>query len=273
MAQANHHSTQHHQYVQANGLKMYYEEYGSGPPLILLHGGTATSSMWRPQLSLFAQHFRVITPDSRGHGKTNNPTNEFSYRLLADDTVGFIEALGLAKPLICGYSDGGQIALEIGMRYPGLATALVVGAAWYRFSEKLANSLRAFCMEGPGIVNLELMEKMAPDTVRYLQAEHSRPSNPDYWRTLLTQISTMWWTPLDYEAEDFHKIVDPTLIVLGDRDEMIETEQALEMYRLISNAELAIIANASHMTATGKLFTDLVLDFLLRHGTTTNQKE
>lgn len=273
MAQANHHSTQHGQYMQANGLKMYYEEHGSGPPLILLHGGTATSSMWQPQLPLFVQHFRVITPDFRGHGKTDNPTGEFSYRLMADDVVGFIQALGLTKPLICGYSDGGQVALEMGMRYPGLAAALVVGAAWHRFTEKLANSLRALGMEGPGRVNLEQIEQMAPATVKYLQAEHVRSNNPDYWRTLLTQISTMWWTPLDYKAEDFHKIIDPTLIVIGDRDEMIETEQALEMYRLIPNAELAIIANASHMTATGKLFTDLVLDFLLRYGSTTDQKE
>ena len=121
MAQASRSATQHGQYARANGLKMYYEERGSGPPLILLHGGTATSSMWEPQIPFFIQHFRVITPDSRGHGKTNNPTGEFSYRLMADDVVGFIQGLGLTKPLICGYSDGGQIVLEIGMRYPGLA--------------------------------------------------------------------------------------------------------------------------------------------------------
>ena len=63
------------------------------------------------------------------------------------------------------------------------------------------------------------------------------------------------------------------LVVMGDRDELIEIEQALEMYRLIANAELAILPNASHMSATGKLFTDTVLDFLLRHSTVTYHRE
>ena len=103
-------------YVEANGLKIYYEEYGSGEPLVLIHGGTVNSSMWETQVPVFAQHFRVITPDSRGHGRTDNPRGELSYRLMAEDAAAFIKALGLTKPLICGYSDGGQITLEIGMR-------------------------------------------------------------------------------------------------------------------------------------------------------------
>ena len=246
MARASRSATQHGQYARANGLKMFYEERGSGPPLILLHGGTATSSMWQPQIPFFVQHFRVITPDSRGHGKTNNPTGEFSYRLMADDVVGFIQDLGLTKPLICGYSDGGQIVLEIGMRYPGLAAALVVGAVWYRFSETYVNTLKAFGFEGPGVVNVEQLKREAPDSVKHWQTEHARPDNPDYWQTLLKQISTLWWTPLDYGAEDFRKITEPTLVVMGDRDELIEIEQAVEIYRLIANAELAIMPNASH---------------------------
>ncbi len=94
--------------------------------------------MWQTHTPFFARHFRVIAPDSRGHGRANNPTGEFSYRLMADDVVALVQALGLTKPLICGYSDGGQTALEIGMRYPNLAAALVVGAAWYRSSAGLA---------------------------------------------------------------------------------------------------------------------------------------
>ena len=122
-------------YVQANGLNMYYEECGHGQPLILLHGGTETSQMWQPFLSSLAPHFRVIAPDSRAHGRTNNPNGELSYQLMADDVVAFIQALHLTKPLVFGYSDGGQIALEIGMRYPHLTAALILGAAWYEFTE------------------------------------------------------------------------------------------------------------------------------------------
>lgn len=261
---------QHGHYMQANGLNMYYEEFGSGEPLILLHGGTVTSSMWQSQIPSFAQHFRVMALDSRGHGRTNNPTGQFSYRLMADDVAAFIEAMGITKPLICGYSDGGQIALEIGMWHPHLTTALVVGAAWYKFSEVYLNSLKALGIEGPGMVNIAQVQRAVPDLVRFWKTEHSSSEDPEYWQTLIKQISTMWWTSLDYAADDFQKITVPTLILIGDRDGMIELEQAVEMYQLIPNAELTILPNATHMSTTGNLFTDTVLDFLLRHITRIN---
>ncbi len=274
MTQTNVTSTQQGQYVQVNGLNMYYEEHGGGEPLILLHGGTATSRMWQPHIPSFAQHFRVIAPDSRGHGRTNNPTGEFSYRLMADDVAAFVQALGLTKPLVCGYSDGGQIALEIGMRYPNLTKALVIGAAWYEFSETYVNSLKALGFEDPGVVNIEQVQRTAPDLVKLWETEHSRTDDPDYWQTLIKQISTMWWTPLDYTTEDFQKIIEPTLVLMGDRDGMIPVEQALEMYQLISSAELAILPNTTHMSTVMKaeLFMSNVLDFLLRHSTPAEQK-
>ena len=100
-------------YAQANGIEIYYEETGSGQPLVLLHGGTVTLKSWEKQIPSFAHHFRVIALDSRGHGRTKNPLETMSYRLLADDVAAFIRALELDRPLVCGYSDGGQIALEM----------------------------------------------------------------------------------------------------------------------------------------------------------------
>jgi pimeloyl-ACP methyl ester carboxylesterase len=81
----------------------------------------------------------------------------------------------------------------------------------------------------------------------------------------------MWWTPLDYIAEDFQKITEPTLILLGDRDGIVELQQAVEEYQLIPNAELAIIPNATHFTAVSQLSMSIVLDFLLRQSPLTEQ--
>lgn len=265
MTSENAASVQQGQYVQVNGLNMYFEECGSGKPLILLHGGTVTSSMWQPYIPLFAKHFRVFAPDSRGHGRTNNPTGTFSYRSMADDVAAFIAALSLTEPLVCGYSDGGQIALEIGMCYPNLTAALVVGAAWYKFSETYVNALRAFGFEGSGVVNTEHMQRVHSDWVEVLKTEHVRDDEPNYWQTLLNQLSTMWWTPLDYAVEDFQKIMEPVLIFMGDRDGMIPVEQAVEMFHLILNAELAVLPNATHASAITDLSMNIVLDFLLRH--------
>lgn len=268
MTQTNVNSTRQGHYVPANGLEIYYEEYGSGAPLILLHGGTVTSQMWQPHIPFFAQHFRVIAPDSRGHGLTNNPIGELSYRMMADDVAAFIQVLDLKKPLIFGYSDGGQIALGVGMRYSNLAKALVVGAASYNHSEAYFSSLKAMGFEGPGVVNFEQFQKSMPeDWIHLLKTEHPRFDDPDYWQTLLTHISTMWWTPPGYDEGDFQKITEPTLILMGDRDGMIPLADAVEMYQLIPNAELAILPNATHMTALPEngLFLTIVLDFLFRY--------
>jgi len=253
------------QTIQVNDLNMYYEEHGSGRPLVLIHGGTSTCAMWQAHLPLLSQYFRVITPDSRGHGKTNNPKGELSYRIMADDVVGLVQALGLEKPVIGGYSDGGQVALEIGMRYPGLASGLVIGAAWYRFTETYQNFLREFGLERPGEVNFEYLEKTFPDFVELWKTEHIWSADPECWKTLLKQISKMFWTPLDYTAEDFQKVTDPAFILMGDRDGIIEVEQAVEMYHLIPHAELAILPNTTHMSALeSKLLTELIFDFISR---------
>jgi len=255
-------------FVEANGLNMYYQEYGSGRPLILLHGGTVTSNMWQPFLPSFVPHFRVITPDSRGHGKTNNPNDEqFSYHLMADDVAAFIQALNLTKPLVFGYSDGGQLALEIGVRYPGLTGAIVLGATTYKLSETSMNFFKALGFEKSGVVNIEQIQRNNPELITLLQTEHVRVDDPDYWKTLLKQYSVLWWAPLEYTADGFHKIAEPTLIFQNDRDEFVELEQAVEMYRFIPNAELAILPNSKHSSPNSKLLIETVLDFLLRQGT------
>jgi pimeloyl-ACP methyl ester carboxylesterase len=266
MVQDNTASPRRGHYVEANGLNMYYQESGCGTPLVLLHGGTVSSNMWEPFLPSFVPHFRVITPDSRGHGKTNNPKNErISYHLMADDIVAFINALHLTKPLIFGYSDGGQIALEIGVRYPGLTGAIVLGATTYKLSEISTNTFKALGFEKPGVVNIERMQRENPELITLLQTEHVRTDEPDYWKTLLKQYSALWWTPLDYTVDDFHKITEATLILQNDRDEFVELEQAVEMYRFIPNAELAILPNSKHSSPNMKLLPNTVIDFFLRH--------
>jgi pimeloyl-ACP methyl ester carboxylesterase len=254
-------------YVKANGLNMYYEEYGSGEYLILLHGGMAVGNNFEHLIPVFSKQFRVIIPDSRGHGKTDNPSGKFSYRLMADDTAAFINALGLHRPSICGWSDGGQIALELGMHYPELVRCMVVGAAWYQFSQPYQSLLKAMGFESPGIVNIESIKQSMPQMAEMFRAWHSPIHGPDHWETLATQISTMWWTPLGYTADDFQKIKAPTLILVGDRDQMVPIEEAAQMFRFIQGAELAILPSSDHSLPRmrAELFSTIVLDFITRH--------
>ena len=261
------------QYVNANGLNMYYEEYGSGEPLVLLHGGMAIGKNFEPHIPAFSKRFRVIAPDSRGHGKTDNPSGEFSYRLMADDVAAFIHTLNLSQPSICGWSDGGQIALELGMHYPDIMKCMVVGAAWYQFSQTYQSLLKAIGFESPGIVNVEKIKQSLPQMAEMWRSLHSSIHGPDHWETLATQISNMWWTPLGYTADDFQKIKAPMLILVGDRDRLIPVEEATEMYRFIRGAEIAILPHSDHSLpqTRAELFITTVLDFLVRHQAQTEK--
>jgi pimeloyl-ACP methyl ester carboxylesterase len=255
-----------HYLQQINGLRMYYEEYGAGEPLLLIHGGTVTSQMWAPFIPAFSAHFRLIIPDSRGHGRTDNPSGIFSYRLMAEDMLCLINVLGLVKPLVCGYSDGGQIALEMGMHYPGVARAYLVGAAFYKFCDSYLEFVQNMGMEAPGVVDTRKIEQTDPQTTQFWQEQHDPYHTPGYWKTLLTQISTMWLTPLDYRDEDFVKINEPVLYFDGDRDLLAPPEQALAIYRKTPVAEVAIIPGADHFTVVDKfeIVTRILLDFMLR---------
>src|SRR5918999_1479757 len=190
-------------YIEANGLRVYYEAHGEGEPLLLVHG----------------------------------------------------------------YSDGGQIALELGMRYPGLAGALVLGGTQYGFSQAYLEDARALLgITGGEEVDPGRLEREQPDFVAYLRDAHAHVYGPEYWRTYIKQIAALWLTPLRYTSGDLAAVTDPVLILVGDRDGACAVE-APELFRLLPDAELAVAPGADHgfIEAKASLFDALALDFLLRH--------
>ena len=251
-------------FITANGLDIFYKEIGQGHPLILVHGATDTHQIWNPHLPDLSQDFRVITPDSRGHGRTINPSRELSYQIMADDLAGFITELGLESPHLCGYSDGGQAVLDLGIRYPEIPGRLVIGGAWYRFSEEYQSAISRAGFISPGMIDWDVYQKNAPvDWQERLRSVHLDP-DPEYPRILLNCLAKMWWTPLYYRADDFQNIKARTMILMGEKDEMIPVSESREMADLIPGAKLEIIQNVSHndVLKPGGKFVDLVLDFL-----------
>jgi pimeloyl-ACP methyl ester carboxylesterase len=251
--------------VATNGLDMHILEAGEGKPLVLLHGGTLTSTSWSDFILVVAERYYTVAPDSRGHGRTANPTGKLSYRGMANDVAGLIEELELRDPLVIGYSDGGQIALELALRHPGLAGALVIAGASYRVGSEYFNSLKAWGFPSAGTVDLDQMQRDNPQWLDQMRTLHVGNGESDYWRELLRQISHLWYSWQDYHLDQLRDIASPTLIYLGDRDELNELDQAVEMYHALPNAELAIIPHANHFIAFDQLRNPLVLEFLERH--------
>jgi len=236
-------------YVKVNGLRMYYETHGAGTPVILLHGGLETGRMWAPVVAAFATRYQVITPDTRGHGRTDNPAGLSSFALQAEDIARLIEAVGLPRPFVAGYSDGGQTALQMAMRYPGLARGYMIGGIFNALTDAWRQMMQGpLGIEGPGRVDIERVIQTNPDFVRSLQEKHDIFHAPGYWKTLLVQCSQSWWALPRHTPADFAKITDPALFWCGDRDVFCPPEQSLEMVRMVNKAELAVIPHADHFT-------------------------
>ena len=224
------------QVVRVNGTDIFYRACGQGSPLLLLHGGTLSGDSWRPYLAGFAEHYRVITPDTPGHGRSGTPPGELSYRGLADAIAAFAEALGLGRPLIAGYSDGGQIALEIGLRHPDLPRALVLGGTLFRFNPGYRAWLEAVVGDPASpLVDTARFARDHPGWAAWLQ----RTYGPDGWQPLLARVKPLWTAPLAYGPDDFARIARPGAGA-GRRPRRDRPGRgAAELYRRLPAAELA----------------------------------
>jgi pimeloyl-ACP methyl ester carboxylesterase len=255
-------------FVKTSSLTMYCEEHGRGDPLILLHGGTDTCRYWDPVMPYLTPHFRVITPDSRGHGRTDNPAGTLSYPQMAEDVLALVEALGLTRPAIGGWSDGGQIALEIGIRYPDAARALVVGGAGYRYSEDYVREIRqgTFTRED-GTVDVDAWEAANPEGARSMRQAHRHVYGSEHWKNVLRWCAKLWLTPFGLTAADFAKITAPTVLMNGDRDPYFPVEETVEMFRMIAPAEMTIFPGADHSVplTQPEAFARTLITFLERH--------
>ena len=255
-------------YVHVNDLKMYYEVHGTGYPLILLHGGSDNGmSTWEKCIPNFSKNFQVFVMDCRGHGKTNNPKGTLSYQLMCEDTKAFIHALKIKKPIICGWSDGGQIAFEIGIKYPTLAKCLLVGGALIEICDEYKNGLKMFGIDDSGRINLDHVRKTMPEFVKKMIEIHSAVDDPEYWKEFLKNLAKMYMDPSGFPKKRISEIITPTLILTGDRDQFLPVEETIKMFRLIPKAELTVVPNANHsLTLThAEIFTMLSKDFIDRN--------
>ena len=188
----------------------------------MLHGGLSTARLnWENLIPILSKNFYVIAPDYRGHGKTDNPSGKFSYRLMADDIAELITVLKLDRPLICGQSDGGQIALELALNYPELIKAIVISGVLIEISELYVKTLNDMGLLNPGVVNFELFESSLKEYIPVLREAYSPVYGYDYWKRFMVEISKVWLTPEEFPGEKIRNIVLPVLIVHADHDDIL----------------------------------------------------
>jgi len=219
-----------HGYSELNGIKMYYEIYGQGKPLVLIHGGGSTiGTTFGRIIPMLARHRQVIAVELQAHGRTSDRGKDSSFEQDADDVAALLKNLKIDKADFFGFSNGGTTTLQIAIRHPEITGKIILGSALCKRSG-VPPQFWDF-MKQAQLMNMpqELKDaylKVAPDP-KGLQIMHDR----DAKRMINFK---------DIPDAQIKSIKAPALIIIGDKD-IITPEHAIEMHRLISGSELAII--------------------------------
>lgn len=224
-------------------IEHHYIEKGSGEPLILLHGNGEDSSYFVHQMEPFARHFRVIAPDTRGHGQTPRGDAPFTIRQFAEDLLVFMDRLGLDKADILGFSDGGNIAMIFAMEHPERVGRLILDGA---------------NLDASGVKR----SIQIPIEIGYRFARLFAARNPGARKN--TEMLGLMVNDPNVRPEELPRIQAPTLVIAGDKD-MIKDAHTRLIAAHIPGAELEII-RGDHFIANKEpaAFNEAVLRFLLR---------
>lgn len=251
------------QYVRANGIEVHYLDMGQGEPLLLLNNAmVSTNPVWAghpaaygSHLRTLAEHFRVLAPDTRGSARTRHPGGPITYELLASDVIALIEALGLERPLICGFSDGGQLASIIGIQYPKSVRAIVNHAGYDLFNPNAPSMAQARQMFGGSPDASEPDSKIVAGLLKHpqmrhmfelMENDHDTAQGPGHWKTVVAQTFPRITQPCGYRFDDLAQTTAPTLILVGDRDFLCPVEEAAIAYRAVPDGELGVLPNTGH---------------------------
>jgi len=252
-------------FVHANGIDIHYLEAGKGTPLVLLHGGLVSSNpIWAgvpvsyaDHLAQFAEHFRVIAPDTRGAGKTIHQGGEPTFDLLVDDVLALIEALSLDRPLIAGFSEGGITAAILAIRRPDAVSALVNYAGHDFFNpearsyaimrQMLGGSLQATQADPDAVAASFGESPQMQGLFELFKADEDGGQGDGHWRDYLKLVFPRTTSWPGYGFADLRKLKVPALILVGDRDEYCSVEEAILALRELPDGELAVLPGTGHV--------------------------
>lgn len=217
-------------YSAVNELKMYYEIYGQGTPLVLIHGGGSTiQSSFERVIPLLAKHRKVIAVELQAHGRTGDRNSDLSFEQDADDVALLLENLKIKKADFFGFSNGGTTTLQIAIRHPEIVHKIVLGSALFK-RNGVAEQFWGY-MEQASLENMPVQLKEAYGKVS---------ANPERLQVMFSRDKKRMIEFQDIADDKIKSIKVPALIIIGDKD-VITPKHALEMHRLINNSELAII--------------------------------
>jgi pimeloyl-ACP methyl ester carboxylesterase len=246
--------------VKVNGMQVYYEVSGAGEPLVVLHGAYMNIPTMGAIIPMLAKTHKVYALEFQGHGRTTDIDRPITYQNLADDVAAFMDAVGLAKADVFGYSMGAGTALQLAIRHPGKVNKLVAASVAY----DLKGWQPAFTAIIPTMTPEMLTNTPMPAEYRKLAP------NPDGFPELARKLIQLEKEPMAWEA-DVRNLKTPTLVIAGDAD-VATLEHTVSLFRLLgggdmgdmgkplSPSRLAVLPATSHTAVITQ--SDLLLAFI-----------
>ncbi len=228
-------------YVNVNDIKVYYEIYGEGEPLLLLHGNSGSIENFIYQIPELSKHFKVVAVDSRAQGRTSDSDQEITYALMASDMAELIDKLKLGKVNIAGWSDGGNIGLELAYAHPEKVLKVVAFGANFTHENWMAppNSV-VMAPDDPLIQkSSEIMQKFMTSSKRL---------SPDTLKIpiIKKKLENLTEKYPNFTPEQLKTIDVPFLVVAGDHD-LISLDQTFALFTNLPQSQLFIVPHASHL--------------------------
>lgn len=246
-------TTTHGRSVQIGRIEMYYEEYGAGKPLVLLHGFGGCTQNWRPFITPLAERYRLIVVDLRGHGYSTNPGNRFTHREAASDVYLLLEKLGVDRFSAMGMSTGGMTLLHMATSQPGRINSMVLISATSYFPDQARAIMRRASFG------------TLPQEVKEMYRECAKRGDEQIAQ-LIAQFNAFHenYDDMNFTPQSLSAITARTLVVHGDRDNFFPVEIPVSIYRSIPDAALWIIPGGGHVPIYDSTvpFTATVLQFL-----------
>lgn len=233
------HNSQTGHYYDVGDAKLYYELYGKGKPVLLLHGGLfGYIDEYEFLIQKLAQNHQVIAIGTRGHGKSEIGTKPFSYQQLADDAYQVVRSLTKDSVLVIGFSDGGITGYNLTATHPELVRKLITIGAPRRPAD------RVLSVDEEGKMTAERLDKLAPD---FVKTRKLLMPDPNRWAEFLDKLDTMWNQPSFISDEAIRQVQCPTLLMAGDKDPYFGPDKVLETTRLLQHGTLSIIPGCGHV--------------------------
>jgi pimeloyl-ACP methyl ester carboxylesterase len=242
-------------HTQAPGFRLYYEEHGSGFPLLLINGLGSDHLEWLYQRPAFTPHFRVVVFDNRGTGKSAVPPGPYTTAQMADDAAALLKELLISRAHVLGVSLGGMIAQEVALRHPDLVDRLVLGCTGPGGNLSVRPSPEAMAAfsgaEGedaeaelrrmiPFLYTDSCCRERPEEIAAFVRRRMENPTPPEGYAAQLAAAVT------HDAAERLERIRAKTLVITGDADRLVDRENSLRIARRVPDAKLVVLPGAPH---------------------------